>query len=71
VSIIDFLSETEIFNLNLVKLVQYIEKSKIGFKLRGFSQRNFETKEEKKEKPKGVGAFLATLNQVCNLQIVI
>jgi hypothetical protein len=59
------LSETEIFNLNLIKLVQYIEKSKIGFKLRGFSQRQFESKDDaaKKEKPRGVGAFLATLNQ--------
>ena len=56
------MSDTEIFNLNLVKLVKYIERSKIGFKLRGFSQRNFD------DKPaavavKGVGAFLASLNK--------
>ena len=61
-SIVDFMSDTEIFNLNLVKLVKYIERSKIGFKLRGFSQRNFD------DKPaavavKGVGAFLASLNK--------
>lgn len=42
--ILDFLSETEILNLNLAKLVQYIETSKIALKLRGFSQRKFETK---------------------------
>ena len=61
-SILDFLSDTEIFNLNLLKLIKYIEKSKIGFKLRGFSQRNFE---DKKDKPvsSGVGAFLASLNK--------
>lgn len=65
VTVVEFLSETEIFNLNIVKLVQYIDKSKIAIKMRGFSQRKFTPKDQQKkaEKPKGVGAFLATLNQ--------
>jgi chromosome transmission fidelity protein 1 len=34
----DFLYETEIFNLNLFKLIKYIEKSKISYKLQSFSK---------------------------------
>jgi hypothetical protein len=65
VSIVDFLGATEIFNLNLVKLVHYIDKSKIGFKLRGFSQRNFGDAKKSGDdgKKSGVGAFLGSISQ--------
>ncbi|QQP57118.1 DEAD/H (AspGluAlaAsp/His) box helicase 11 [Caligus rogercresseyi] len=38
-STLDFLHEAQIFNINLVRLLHYISKSKLAFKLRGFAQR--------------------------------
>ena len=39
----DFLAETDILDLNIFKLIRYVEKSKISHKLRGF----YKTKMEK------------------------
>jgi hypothetical protein len=57
-TVIDFLSEAEIFNLNLAKLVLYMEKSKVAIKLRGFSQRKLSNKENQERVIRFLGFFL-------------
>ncbi len=58
----DFLIEAEVFNINLYKLIRYMEKSRISHKLQGFSKHiKDEDANKPKEVKKGVSAFLKTL----------
>ena len=60
-----FMSEAEIFNLDLFKLVKYIEKSKIAHKLHGFSEKYSSMADanarNNEEESKGVSGFLKAL----------
>ncbi len=62
-----FLTELEIFNLDLFKLIRYVRKSKLVQKLHGFSDK-YACKvgmnhEEKTRPTKGVEAFLKNMNK--------
>ena len=61
----DYLMEMDNFdNVNLFKLIRYIEKSKICHKLQSYTQsKKNEDLTESKPKPKGVSSFLNTLKK--------
>ena len=56
----DFLVETELLNLNLFKIIRYIEKSKISHKLNGFykAKKDAANNEITEKKKPGLSAFL-------------
>ena len=65
IQLADFFRENDLFNLNLFKLIRYIEKSKISHKLHGFHKAKLEKdakNENIPEKKKGVSEFLKTLS---------
>ena len=60
----DFLIDNGLMNLNLYKLIRYIEKSRISHKLHGFHKSKLENdaKKENTDKKKGVSEFLKRLS---------
>lgn len=59
------LNEAEIYNMNIFKLVKYVQKSKIGQKLHGFAERyqNAPKKMNEPQVKKGVQAFLSSVKK--------
>ena len=60
----DFLVEMDSFNnINLFKLIRYIEKSKICYKLQSYSQqkKNEIQNENTKQSAKGISSFLSSI----------
>ena len=58
----EFMSETQIYNLNVYKLIRYMHKSKITHKLNGFAEKYNDGNVKVEKKAKGVTAFLQGLN---------
>ena len=56
----EFLCQLDL-SFNLLKVIKYVEKSKLCYKLQSYSKKSL--KEEGPSAPKGVSAFLATLNK--------
>ena len=56
----DFLAETEVLDLNIFKLIRYVEKSKLSHKLHGFYKTKMEKDAvaENTENKKGLSNFL-------------
>ncbi len=63
VDTVALMGEAQILNLDLFKLVRYVEKSKIAQKLHGFSDKYGANRAKKEEAKKGVGAFLESLGK--------
>ena len=66
----DFIVTLDIFNINLFKLIRYIEKSKISHKLQSYSSstaKNEAHDSSKESKPKGLSAFLNSISKKVNL----
>ena len=60
----DYLMEMDKFdNINLFKLIRYIEKSKICHKLQSYNQSKKNESETERATPKGVSSFLNTLKK--------
>ena len=64
VQVADFLTSTEIYNLQLLKLIKYCHVSQICHKLTGFAERyKSENKEASTQSKTGVTAFLSSLKE--------
>ena len=58
-----FLSETQIYNLDLLKLIKYCNISQICYKLNGFVEKYKPKSSDNKEVRSGVSQFLQTINK--------